>query len=225
VASANRFLNYSFLASMSLTDDPHAITDLTQLQALLGPLSEASLKKETPYVHTMYRKLIEASPFAILATLGPEGLDASPRGDPAGFVAVENDGKTLLLPERRGNNRADSLRNILHDPRVALLFLVPGVGETLRVNGRAAISVEPALLQRFAMEGKLPRCVLKIQVDTVFFQCARAMQRSRLWQPVAANAPRPVPTPGAMLAAITQAAFDGETYDRELPARQRATLY
>jgi PPOX class probable FMN-dependent enzyme len=210
---------------MTLNDDPHAITTSAQLQALLGHLSEASLKKETPYVHPLYRKLIEASPFAILATLGPDGLDASPRGDPAGFVAVEDDGKMLLLPERRGNNRADSLRNILHDPRVALLFLVPGVGETLRVNGRAAISIEPALLQRFAMDGKLPVCVLKISVDVVFFQCARALQRSQLWQPVPADAPRTVPTPGAMLAAITHGGFDGDTYDRELPARQKATLY
>lgn len=204
--------------------DPHAVADLAQLQALFGPVGEASLKKEVPYIHPSYRALIEASPFAILATVGPGGLDASPRGDPPGFVLVEDD-KTLLLPERRGNNRIDSLRNILSDPRVALLFLVPGVGETLRVNGRASISIAPELLRRFAMEGKPPQCVLRIQVDSVFFQCARALQRSKLWQAAPADAPRTVPTPGAMLAALTDAAIDGDQYDRELPQRQRASLY
>lgn len=203
---------------------PHTITTLEQLQTLFGAVGEASLKKEVPYIHPTYRALIEASPFAMLATVGPDGLDASPRGDPPGFVVVEDD-KTLLLPERRGNNRIDSLRNILADPHVALLFLVPGVGETLRINGRASISTDPALLQRLAMEGKPPQCVLRIAVDTVFFQCARALQRSKLWQPVGEGRPAGVPTPGAMLAALTDAAIDGEQYDRELPARQRSTLY
>ncbi|MDT4843475.1 pyridoxamine 5'-phosphate oxidase, FMN-binding family [compost metagenome] len=160
----------------------------------------------------------------MLATTGPGGLDASPRGDAPGFVAVQDD-KTLLLPERRGNNRIDSLRNIVADPRVALLFLIPGVGETLRVNGRARISAAPALLARFAVEGRAPQCVIEITVETVFFQCARAIQRSKLWAPVPQDAPRTVPTPGAILSALTDAAFDGATYDRELPARQRSTLY
>ena len=204
--------------------DPHTVTSLEQLQALFGSVGEASLKKEVPYLHPVYRALIEASPFAVLATVGPDGLDASPRGDPPGFVRVQDD-TTLLLPERRGNNRIDSLRNILADPRVALLFLVPGVGETLRVNGRASISTDPALLERLAMEGKPPQCVVKVTVETVFFQCARALQRSKLWQPLPPDAPRTVPTPGAMLAALTEAAIDGDAYDRELPARQKATLY
>ena len=160
----------------------------------------------------------------MLATAGAQGLDASPRGDPAGFVEVRDE-HTLLLPERRGNNRVDSLRNIVADPRVALLFLVPGVGETLRVNGRATISVEPALLERFAMNGQLPKCVLVIAVETVLFQCARAIVRSNLWRPVPPDAPRPVPTPGEMLEALTQASIDGANYDRDLPERQRTTLY
>src|SRR5688572_12790714 len=168
------------MADRDAAGDPHDITALDQLTALFGAVGEASLRKEVPVVHPVYRRWIEASPFAMLAT-SPGGLDASPRGDPAGFVVVQDE-KTLLLPERRGNNRIDSLRNILADPRVALLFLIPGVGETLRVNGRARISVEPALLERTAMEGKRPQCVLVIDVDTVFFQCARAMQRSGLWQ-------------------------------------------
>jgi PPOX class probable FMN-dependent enzyme len=208
-----------------MTTPSHAtIETVAQLEALFGVAGEASLKKEVPYLHLTYQALIAASPFAVLATLGPGGLDASPRGDPPGFVAVQDE-KTLLLPERRGNNRIDSLRNIVADPRVALLFLIPGVGETLRVNGTARITMEPALMERFAMEGKPPQCVIEIKVETVFFQCARAIQRSKLWAPVPADAKREVPTPGAILSALTQAAFDGETYDRELPARQRSTLY
>ena len=203
---------------------PHAIETLAQLEALFGQPGEAALKKEVPYLHPAYRALIEASPFAVLSTIGPGGLDASPRGDPPGFFMVQDE-NTLLMPERRGNNRIDSLRNIVADPRVALLFLIPGVGETLRVNGRARITVEPQLLARLAMEGKPPQCVIEIRVETVFFQCARAIQRSRLWEPVPADAKRTVPTPGAILSALTEAEFDGETYDRELPARQKATLY
>ncbi|TWO72173.1 pyridoxamine 5'-phosphate oxidase family protein [Caenimonas sedimenti] len=211
------------MADRDASGDPHHITHLDQLNALFGAVGEASLRKEVPVVHPAYRQWIEASPFAMLATSGPGGLDASPRGDPAGFVVVRDE-KTLLLPERRGNNRIDSLRNIVADPRVALLFLIPGVGETLRVNGRARISIEPALLQRFVMQGQAPKCVLEIEVDTVFFQCARAMQRSGLWKAVKMR-PAGVPTAGALLQALTDAGIDGEQYDRELPTRQRATLY
>lgn len=202
----------------------HAIETIAQLEALFGQPGEASLKKEVPYLHPAYRALIAASPFAALATLGPGGLDVSPRGDPPGFVAVHDD-KTLLMPERRGNNRIDSLRNIVADPRVALLFLIPGVGETLRVNGTAQITVEPALLARFAMDGKPPQCVIRVRVETVFFQCARAIQRSKLWAPLPDGARREVPTPGAILSALTESGFDGATYDKELPERQQATLY
>jgi PPOX class probable FMN-dependent enzyme len=174
------------------------------------------------FIHPLYRAMIEASPFAILATAGPGGLDASPRGDPPRVVVVEDD-RTQLMPERRGNNRIDSLRNILADPRVALLFLIPGAGETLRVNGKASITVEPALMARLAMDGKPPQCVIEVKVDTVFFQCARAIQRSRLWQ--ATPGRRTIPTAGAVLEALTEAAIDGAKYDADLPARQRATLY
>ncbi|MEF7614302.1 pyridoxamine 5'-phosphate oxidase family protein [Aquincola sp. MAHUQ-54] len=209
---------------MTPPDDPHAIRDLAALEALFGTPSEAALRKEASHLHPVYRQWIEASPFAVLATIGPGGLDASPRGDPAPLVAVQDE-RTLLLPERRGNHRIDSLRNILADPRVALLFLIPGVGETLRVNGRARITVEPVLMQRLAMAGKPPQCVIEIAIDTVFFQCARAMQRSSLWAPAAAGRRADVPSAGAMLAALTESAIDGAAYDRELPARQRTTLY
>lgn len=204
--------------------DPHLITTAGQLEELYGPVGEASIQKEVSFVHPHYRAMIEASPFAILATSGPGGLDTSPRGDRPGFVAVQDE-KTLLLPERRGNNRIDSLRNILTDPRVALLFLIPGIAETLRVTGTASITTEPALLERFSMEGKLPKCVLVVRVETVFFQCARALHRSKLWQPETWEASGSVPSPGKILAALTESRIDGEEYDRELPGRIRSTLY
>ncbi|MDZ7866244.1 pyridoxamine 5'-phosphate oxidase family protein [Acidovorax sp.] len=210
-------------ADLAIADTGHTIETLAQLEALFGTPGEASLSKEVPYVHPSYRAMIEASPFAVLATTGPGGLDASPRGDPPGFVQVLDE-RTLLLPERRGNNRVDSLRNIVADPRVALLFLIPGVGETLRVNGRASITTAPALMERFVVGGQPPKCVIRIAVDTVYFQCARAILRSRLWEAAEPGAPRPVPTPGAILSAISQS-FDGAAYDQALPERQRTTLY
>jgi hypothetical protein len=211
-------------ARASAVSDAYTIRTPEQLAGLLGSVAQASIAKEVPFIHAEYRALIEASPFCVLATSGPGGLDVSPRGDPPGFVVVEDD-RTLLLPERRGNNRADSLRNLLVDARVALLFLIPGVGETLRVNGTARISVEPRLLERFPMQGKLPRCVLVIAVEAVFFQCARAIQRSGLWQRSAPGSSAKVPSPGKILEALTNAGIDGEKYDRELPQRQRDTLY
>jgi uncharacterized protein len=209
---------------MTHPTDTHTISSGAELAALFGEVGEASLRKEVDFVHPSYRAMIEASPFAVLATAGPDGLDASPRGDAPGFVQVQDE-RTLLLPERRGNNRVDSLRNILHDPRVALLFLIPGVGETLRVNGSATITTAPDVLARFTVQGQLPKCVVVVRVASVFFQCARAIQRSGLWQPAAADVRARVPSPGAILQALTDAAVDGEAYDRELPARQRATLY
>lgn len=206
------------------TDPAHLITDADALQALYGAPGEASLKKEVDHVHPHYRAFIEAAPFAVLATSGPGGLDASPRGDPAGFVVVEDE-KTLLLPDRRGNNRVDSLQNVLADPRVALLFLIPGVGETLRVNGTARIGVDPALLARFEMDGKLPRSVLIVDVQTVYFQCSRALLRSRLWD-ASTQVPRSaLPSVGRVLSDLTAGTFDGVTYDRDLPARVASTLY
>src|SRR5690606_25986813 len=159
--------------------DPHRIGGIEQLTALFGKPGQASLKKEVDHIHPLYRPMIEASPFAILATSGPDGLDASPRGDPAGLVHIADE-HTLLLPERRGNNRIDSLRNVLADPRMAVLFMIPGLGEMLRVSGTAHISVAPALLQQLAMHNKPPQCVIVLHVERVFFQCARAVQRSGL---------------------------------------------
>jgi len=209
---------------MALNSDEHIITKTEQLEALFGEVSSAAVKKELTFIHPHYQALIEASPFAILATCGHDGLDASPRGDHPGFIVVQ-DQNTLLLPDRRGNNRVDSLRNIVGDPRVALIFLIPGIGETLRVNGRAAISIEPELLERFAVDGKSPKCVLTIKVEAVFFQCARAINRANLWQKSAQRDPQELPSAGKMLAALTCNEIDAEQYDRELPARQKSTLY
>src|SRR3970040_1972083 len=162
---------------MITVNEAHRITGVETLEKLYGTPSGAAVEKEIDYLHPHYQRLIAASPFFVFATGGPEGMDASPRGDAPGFVVVADE-KTLLIPDRRGNNRVDSLRNIIANPRVALLFLIPGIGETLRVNGRAEISTDPALLARFSVEGKLPRSVLVIHVDTVFFQRARAIFRA-----------------------------------------------
>jgi uncharacterized protein len=203
----------------------HQITTAEQLAHLYDNVGEASIKKEITYLHPHYQAIINASPFAVLATSGEDGLDVSPRGDAAGFVSVLDE-KTLLLPDRRGNNRLDSLRNIIQDPRVALLFLVPGLGESLRVNGRAKISVEPDLLNRFIVNGKPPKTVLVINVGTVFFQCSRAIHRSGLWQPINESSTQPaIPSAGKILADLTDSAIDGEKYDRELPERIKSTLY
>ena len=200
------------------------VADLAMLEALYGEPAAPSLAKEVPALTPGYRRLIEASPFLILATSGPGGLDASPRGDGPGFVRVADE-RTLLIPDRRGNNRIDSLRNILADPRVGLLFLVPGMNETLRVNGRATIDADRDLCDSFAVDGKAPRSVLVVAIDSVFFQCARALLRSRLWDP-AAQVPRAaLPSVGTLLAEASAGREGGEAYEQSLAERLPKTLY
>ena len=195
-----------------------------ELEAIYGRPVEAATVKEVNWSTPHYRAYIEASPYAALATSGPEGLDCSPRGDRPGFVRV-HDEKTLMLPDRRGNNRIDSLRNIVRDSRVALLFMIPGVGNTLRVNGRAHLSIAPDLLESFAVEEKAPRSVTVIEVDAVYFQCARALVRSELWNPARHVDPKSLPSAGQILAALSDARVGGETYDREWPGRAAATMW
>lgn len=207
-----------------MADATHLIGDLASLKALYGQPAEASLRKEVDHIHPHYRALIEAAPFVVLATSGAGGLDASPRGDAAGFVTVVDE-KTLHLPDRRGNNRIDSLQNIIADPRVALLFLIPGVGETLRVNGRADISIDPRLLAGYAVDGKEPRSVLVVHVETAYFQCSRAIVRSGLWQDKTRIARNALPSTGTILAALSRQSIDGEAYDRTQDERVRTTLY
>ncbi|PGH52827.1 pyridoxamine 5'-phosphate oxidase [Azospirillum palustre] len=200
------------------------ITDLAALEALYGEPAAPSIAKEVPALTPGYRALIEASPFFVLATSGPDGLDASPRGDEAGFVRVADD-RTLLIPDRRGNNRIDSLRNILADPRVGLLFLVPGLNETLRVNGRAVIDTDPALCESFAVDGKPPKSVLVVTIESVFFQCGRALLRSRLWDPAVRIERSSLPSAGALLAEASAGREGGDAYDRSLAERIPKTLY
>jgi PPOX class probable FMN-dependent enzyme len=201
----------------------HLITEATQLDALYGAPSKPSLSKELDHIAETYRPFIEKSPFCILATSGPDGLDCTPRGDPPGFVHIE-DVRTLLLPDRRGNNRLDALRNILENPEVSLIFLIPGVGETLRINGTATISADPALCARFEMQGKTPATVLILSVRKVYFQCQKAIRRSSLWETDAQVERSALPTAGDILAAIDEG-FDGKDYDDRYPERMRQTIY
>ena len=203
----------------------HLISTMAELEALYDePPYGPAVFKEIDYISAAYRALIEASPFFALATSGPEGLDCSPRGDPAGFVRVVDDW-TIAVPDRRGNNRIDSLRNLIHDPRVALLFLIPGVSETLRIVGRAAISTDPALCASFTMQGKAPRSVLIVKVERVFFQCAKAIVRSKLWDPATGADRAALPTAGSILAEISGGKMGGPEHDRAYPERVKATIY
>ena len=201
----------------------HIIRDAATLRALYGPPSEGSLRKQVDYLHPHYQALIRAAPFAVLASVG-DTVELTPRGDDPGFIAIEDD-KTLLLPDRRGNNRIDNLRNIVADPRVSLLFLIPGIGETLRVVGTAEISVDPALLARFVVNGKPPRTVLVVHVTACFFQCSKAVVRSGLWDVDRQIDRATLPSNGTILHDLSQGRIDGPTYDQTGPARLIETLY
>lgn len=208
----------------------HRITSLDALAALYpNPIAPASIAKEIDHIDANYAALIAASPFMLLATNGQDGLDCSPRGDLPGFVAVR-DARTLLIPDRRGNNRLDSLKNILFDNRIGMLFLVPGYGETLRVNGLATLSDDPELCGRFEMAGKPPACVIVVTVESAYFQCSRAVVRADLWNPARQVMKGELPSAGQILKDITSRdpaieTFDGEAYDKALPERVKATLY
>ena len=209
---------------MSANGKDHLVTTMDQLESLYGDTMPPSIAKETDRITPAYRALIEAAPFFALASSGPGGLDCSPRGDPAGFVRVADE-KTLLIPDRRGNNRIDTLRNIIHDPRVALLFMIPGCNETIRVVGRASISADPALAQQFVIEGKTPRTVLVVAVDSVFYQCAKAIVRSKLWDASRQVDRKTLPTAGVILAELTGGRLGGAEHDRTAPDRLKASIY
>ena len=203
----------------------HLVSTMSELEALYPEAPYApAVVKEIDHISPQYRKLIESSPFMVLATSGPEGLDCSPRGDPPGFVRVRDD-KTLLIPDRRGNNRIDSMRNLVRDPRVALLFLIPGLGETMRVIGRAAISTDPELCASFELFGKTPRCVLVVTVERAFFQCTKAIIRSKLWDPTTQVDRANMPTTGKILAEISGGKVGGDEHDRLAPERIKQTIY
>src|SRR5215470_4839231 len=200
------------------------VTTIEQLEELYGAPSQAAIVKEINYISDHYRAFIERAPFVIVASSGPQGLDCSPRGDPAGFVRVR-DPKTVLIPDRRGNNRIDSLRNIVRDPRISLLFMIPGIGNTLRINGYAEISTDPELLASFSFNGKLPRTVLVVTVVRVYTQCPKALVRSRLWSPEAQVARSELPSAGEMLEHLSRGRIDGVEYDRAYPQRMNETIY
>ena len=202
----------------------HLITSIEQLEALYGLPAGAAVFKEIDHVNAQYRAFIEAAPFFALATVGPEGVDCTPRGDDPGFVRVADE-RTLMIPDRRGNNRVDSLRNIVRDPRVSLLFLVPGVSETFRVIGRATISSDPALCASFVFAGKTPRSVIVVAVERVYYQCSKAILRSKLWDPGTQVDRKSLPSNGTILAAITNGKEGGEEYDKAYLERLKATIY
>lgn len=199
------------------------VTSVDQLNALYGEPGEASLVKVTNHLLPEYRAMIEASPFMALATVGPEGLDCSPRGDAGAVIHIEDE-RTLMLPDWRGNNRIDSLSNIVRDPRVALMFLIPGSNTTMRLNGRAVVRIDEAITQRFVMDGKHPRSVVVITIEEVYSQCARAVLRADLWNPEKFRDTSLLPTVGQMLASA-KAGFDGAAYDREWPGRAVKTMW
>jgi PPOX class probable FMN-dependent enzyme len=197
---------------------------VAELEALYDAPVSTSLTKEVDHLTELHRAYVDASPFVVVSTSGPDGLDCSPRGDPAGFVRVVDE-RTLLIPDRRGNNRLDTLRNIVTDPRIALLFLVPGIGITLRVNGTAVLSTDDDLRASFAIDGKLPATVIVVTTTAVYTQCPKALVRSQLWDPSRHRDPSELPTVGQIMEAITAGEIDGRAYDADYPERIRTTIY
>ena len=200
------------------------IETLEQLEAVYGKPHEMSLTKEVPKIIPHYRRFIEVSPFCTMATVSEQGMDCTPRGDLPGFVRV-HDERTLMMPDRHGNNRVDSLATLVRDPRIALCFLIPGSNSCLRVNGRAVISVDEELLSSFAVEGKAPRSVIVIHTQAIYFQCGRAILRSKLWQQDAQIDPDSVPKPGEVIAWLTDNKFDGAAYDDAWIERAKKSLW
>ena len=201
----------------------YTISSLTELEETYGPANPASLVKEIGYISDHYRAFIEKSPFVVLATVGPDGVDCSPRGDPPGFARVLDE-HTVAIPDRRGNNRIDNLRNLVVDPRASLLFLIPGIGETIRINGRGYIVTEPELRASFEIQGKVPATVILVKVDTIYFQCPKALVRSKLWQAESQIVRSELPTTGQIISTLSQE-FDGDEYDRNYPKRLKETIY
>lgn len=203
------------------------ITSLNQLEKIYGQPVERALWKEIDHINDHYQQFIEAAPFLIMATYGEKGIDCSPRGDPAGFVRVK-DKNTLLLPDRKGNNRLDSLRNIILNNRIGLIFLVPNIGETIRVSGRAEILIDDELCQSFSVNAKPASSVLSITVEKAYFQCQKAIARSSLWDPAMYIDRNELPTAGQMAKFFSSQKgieFDGEAYDRGYPEHMNRTIY
>lgn len=200
------------------------ITSEAELTAIYGTHDTVvATIKEIDHISDHYRMFIDISPFVLVATSGNGGHDCTPRGDPAGFVRVV-DKHTVMLPDRRGNNRIDTLRNLVHDPRIALLFLIPGIGRMLRINGRAKIRVDEEIRTSFTMEGKVPRSVIVVTAERVYTHCPRALIRSKLWDSTQHRDESELPSHGTMMKAI-QESFPGEEWDRNYAQRLKETMY
>lgn len=200
------------------------LTTLEQLETVYGRPHERAVRKEIGFLNEDYQAMVRASPLVVVSSSGPDGLDASPRGDIPGFVRIVDE-RTLAIPDRPGNNRLDTLRNLLADPRIALLFIIPGIGETLRVNGQAQISIEPELLESFAVNGKPARSVIMVQVQTAYFHCSKAFVRADCWNPATHLDRSALPSAGAFHKRLNDGQFDADAYDRETPERISSTLY
>jgi PPOX class probable FMN-dependent enzyme len=200
------------------------VTSIEALEVIYGPAVPRSLTKEIDHISNHYRQFIEVAPFVVVATVGPEGMDCSPRGDPAGFMRV-TDPKTVIMPDRRGNNRLDSLRNLVRDPRISLLFLIPGVNETMRINGTAKIVADTALCDSFTIQGKAPATVIVTTVERIYYQCPKALVRSKLWSPEALVPRSSLPSTGEMQQALLGEDFDGAGYDKDYPTHMQRTIY
>ena len=202
----------------------YTVSTLEQLAALYEKPNERVAQKEIDYVNAAGRAFIAASPFLVLATGGKAGLDCSPKGDKPGFVTVSEDGKTLFIPDRPGNNRIDGMKNLIEDPRIGLIFFAPGANETYRVNGRAKISVDPSLKRRFAIAGKEPRSVMVVSVEQAFQHCPKALIRSDLWRAGGGKRPAQVPTLG-QFAAARNPQLDSRAIDTDFAQRVGDELY
>lgn len=200
------------------------VENISQLEGIYGKPGQTSLIKEIPHVIPQYAAFIEASAFCMMATCGEEGMDCSPRGDFPGFVRVQDE-RTLLIPDRRGNNRIDSLRNIVETGKIALCFMVPGSRNCLRVNGQAKISLDSDLRKSFAVDDKQPRSIIVVKTDAIYFQCGRAIVRSNLWDISARVDPAKLPTPGQILQFLSKSDFDGAGYDQGWNKRAAETLW
>lgn len=200
------------------------LTTIEQLEAIYGLPHDRAVRKEIPFLNLDYQAMVRASPLVIVSSVGPDGMDGSPRGDTPGFVRIIDE-RTLAIPDRPGNNRIDTLRNIVLDSRISLLFIIPGIGETLRVNGRARISAEPELLESFAVNGKPARTVILVEVEAAYFHCSKAIVRSDLWNPQKYLDRSALPTAGAFHKRLNDGQFDAEAYDREAPVRLHDSLY
>lgn len=203
------------------------ITTIAALESRYGVPPERSLWKEIDHVNEHYQAFIRHSPFLILATVGEQGVDCSPRGDAPGFVRVVSE-TCLQIPDRRGNNRLDSLRNIIHNPQVGLIFMVPNAGEAIRVSGKAEIIVDEALCASFAVNGKPASSVLSVTVEKAYFQCQKAIARSQLWDSASYIERSELPSVGQMIqhfADQQQAEFDGQAYDTNYPEYMKKTIY